>query len=401
MRHVSRAALTVTGHDCKRFNKPPVVMHVAPGYWAGDPRLFHLECWTLERAGYHVELVAHAAPEEECQYGLNFYSLGSLRQPSWKWRILARLRRSYRAYLLAKKSEAAIFHIHSPEFIVLGSRLARRMGRKVIFDCREDFEGYVLQRNGIPAFLRKSMAVLVRKQLEWASSRYDAVVVADRGTGRRFEGRARRLVILHNFPRLELFPYEVIPDEQKSFDVVYHGSIPKSHLETLLGIDEALLQLGLAVRWRLINKGAPHIEWFLSELRRRDALARFTVDGRVPHEQIAGEIRKARIGIIPLADLPKFRNNIPRKLFEFMALGMPVVMSDLPPSRAFVRDGRTALLVPPNDCRAYADAIRQLLNDSPLRYKMGAEARKLVEMEFNWQKESEKLLGLYADLTAD
>jgi glycosyltransferase involved in cell wall biosynthesis len=118
----------------------------------------------------------------------------------------------------------------------------------------------------------------------------------------------------------------------------------------------------------------------------------------MPHTQVAAEVSKARIGIIPLPDLPKFRNNIPRKLFEFMALGIPTVLSDLPPSRPFVSDGSCAFMVPPNDYRAYAEAIIRLLRDPQLQVKMGAEGRKRIEKQFNWEREFPKLLALYEDL---
>ena len=114
--------------------------------------------------------------------------------------------------------------------------------------------------------------------------------------------------------------------------------------------------------------------------------------------QVAGEVLKARIGIIPLPNLPKFQHNIPQKLFEFMALRMPVVLSDLPPSRPFVGDGACACMVRPDDPAAYADAIIQLLDNPALCQQMGAEARRRVEQVYNWERESSRLLDLYAEL---
>ena len=49
----------------------------------------------------------------------------------------------------------------------------------------------------------------------------------------------------------------------------------------------------------------------------------------MPHNEVFSEVQRARIGIIPLPALPKYLNNIPQKLFEYMALELPVVLSDL------------------------------------------------------------------------
>jgi glycosyltransferase involved in cell wall biosynthesis len=138
--------------------------------------------------------------------------------------------------------------------------------------------------------------------------------------------------------------------------------------------------------------------WLTDELDRRGVRDRFSISGLVPHDQIAREVIKAKIGIIPLPRLPKFERNIPQKLFEFMALQMPVVLSDLPPSRPFVGDSACAITVPPDDYRAYADAIIRLLGDPALRQRMGAEGRKRVEQVLNWEHESRKLIDLYREL---
>jgi glycosyltransferase involved in cell wall biosynthesis len=81
-----------------------------------------------------------------------------------------------------------------------------------------------------------------------------------------------------------------------------------------------------------------------------------------------------------------------------MALQLPVVLSDLPPSRPFVGDGGCALSVPPDDHRAYADAIIRLIEDPGLRLRMGAEGRRRVEQVNNWEHESRKLIELYREL---
>ncbi len=142
----------------------------------------------------------------------------------------------------------------------------------------------------------------------------------------------------------------------------------------------------------------PEMKWLTQELTRRGITERFHLKDFIPHREVAGELSKAKVGIIPLPNLPKFQNNIPQKLFEFMALGIPVVLSDLPPSRPFVGDGRSAIMVAPGDHGAYADALIRLLKSPRLRDEMGREGRKRVMEEYNWEKESQKLLSLYREL---
>jgi len=379
-------------------NSLPVVIHLAPGFQGADARLFHQECYALKKAGYRVELVAHPKAEDNFQSTLDFYSLGSLEYSSWGWRVMERLRRSRRAYLVARQSKASIFHIHSPEFITWGIRLKRELRGKVIFDFREDYEAYARARPGTPAFLRNPLAYFVKTQVERAARNCDALICADQGTANLLKGSAKRTLVLHNFPRLDLFPYREQREEEKCFDIVHHGSMLKVQMELCLGIDDALIQQGTQVRWRLISKGGPDMDWLRAELVRRGTLERFTIDSMIPHERISDEVRKARIGISLFTSLHKFQNIIPRKIFEFMALGMPVVLADLVPTRRFVRNGENGFAVPPDDCKAFAEAITRLLKDPGLRQRMGTAGRRLVEQEYNWDTESQKLLDLYSEL---
>jgi glycosyltransferase involved in cell wall biosynthesis len=378
------------------FDNQPVVMHIAPGYRAVDPRLYYLECDALVKAGCTIELVAHASSPVDVNPQVTLHSLGEHRS-MLAWRLVDRFQRDRKAYEMALRSQAALFHYHGLEFTLWGRRLRRVSGRPVIFDCREDYEGYARQRRGIPEMLRPFLARLVRAQLRFAARNSDATVVADQGTADLLSPYARRLVVLHNFPRVELFDNRPPASADKPYDIVLHGSLPKYHLEVCLAIDAALIERGYSAHWLLIGK-IPEMNWLTLELARRGSTERFHLKDFIPHREVASELSKAKTGIIPLPNLPKFQNNIPQKLFEFMALGIPVVLSDLPPSRPFVADGRSAIMVAPEDHGAYADAFIRLLTSPRLREEMGREGRKRVMEEYNWEKESQKLLNLYREL---
>jgi glycosyltransferase involved in cell wall biosynthesis len=351
----------------------------------------------LARAGYSVELIAHSLGSQEWDPEVKLHSLGDYNS-SVAWSITQRIVRCRRAYSLARQSNAAIFHYYSPEFIPWAKRLHESTRRPVIFDCMEDFEAYCYQRVGIPNHLRGVIAHGVRRLLRIAAQSCDAIVVADEATARVFKPYGRNILVLHNFPKLSLFPREFFTGSRDiSYDIVYHGSLPKYHLEACLAIDQALIERGREVRWRLLGN-IPAMDWFLQELRDRGIAHRFHVTGLIPHDHIAQEIRKAKLGLIPLPNFPKFQSNIPQKLFEFMALGMPVVLSDLPPSRPFVGDGVCATMVPPDNYAAYANAIITLLDDANLRQKMGAEGRRRVQEGYNWEHESQKLIALYREI---
>ncbi len=83
-----------------------------------------------------------------------------------------------------------------------------------------------------------------------------------------------------------------------------------------------------------------------------------------------------------IAVLPSRREGLPKSLLEAAACGRPIVATDVPGCRQIARQGVNALLVPPDDPVALADALERLAGDAELRRRYGAASRKLVEQGF-------------------
>ncbi len=91
-------------------------------------------------------------------------------------------------------------------------------------------------------------------------------------------------------------------------------------------------------------------------------------------------------GLLAAADLfvlPSLEEGMSLSLLEAMAAAVPAVASDIPGNRELVCDGEHALLVPPGDPRALADAVLRLLGDRPLGARLAAGARARAERELS------------------
>ena len=95
-------------------------------------------------------------------------------------------------------------------------------------------------------------------------------------------------------------------------------------------------------------------------------------------DQLPGLIASADIALNPRTNCP----GIPQKLLNYMACGAAVV--SFAGSAKHLRNGETALVAADNDVDAFSKAIGRLLDDEPLRLRLGAAAQLYAREHFSW-----------------
>lgn len=104
----------------------------------------------------------------------------------------------------------------------------------------------------------------------------------------------------------------------------------------------------------------------------------------MPYQRFVG----ARTGKASIAEFMS-----PMKLFEYMAAGKAIVSSDLPVLREVLSHGHNALLVPPDDLKAWEEALRELGANSGLRAQLGEAARGDFLGSYTWDARCRAVLG--------
>ncbi len=89
--------------------------------------------------------------------------------------------------------------------------------------------------------------------------------------------------------------------------------------------------------------------------------------------------------------LPSHDEGLPLVILEALGLGLPVVTTPVGAIPEVLREGETALLVPPGDATALAAALARLVGDEGLRERLGAAGRALYEREFTLARFSARM----------
>jgi len=119
-----------------------------------------------------------------------------------------------------------------------------------------------------------------------------------------------------------------------------------------------------------------------------------------PNITLLGQVEDVRTvwAKVHIAALPSLREGLPLSLLEAAACGRPIVATDVPGCREIARPGINALLVPPQDPVALADAIERLAADAGVRRRFAVAGRTLVESEFSQKRVGREIVDLYKRL---
>jgi glycosyltransferase involved in cell wall biosynthesis len=116
--------------------------------------------------------------------------------------------------------------------------------------------------------------------------------------------------------------------------------------------------------------------------------------GQVPHRAVPSFLTLAEFSVDPVRDDDVGRARSPLKVFESMALGVPVITGDVGDRAALLDDGRAGVLVAPGDAAALAEALAWLLADEPRRRSL-AEACRAHVRRYAWEELAARWEAIY------
>ncbi len=136
----------------------------------------------------------------------------------------------------------------------------------------------------------------------------------------------------------------------------------------------------------------------IAELRARAGNAGAIIDftGHIPHGRVAAELAQACIAVLPNRADPDSAFTSPIKLFEYMAAGCALVVSDLPSVRE-VLEQDDAVWIAPGDAAGLARAIRALADDPERARRLGARVREKAR-GYTWAARGERLARIVRPL---
>jgi glycosyltransferase involved in cell wall biosynthesis len=274
-----------------------------------------------------------------------------------------------------------IHHLHAP-FANDGAKVARLAAR---------FAGvtYSLTARAKELFHEAVKTDDLRRKLQDADG---IITISDfhldwlRKTFGPVAARAQRI---YNGLDLEEFRYHS-PEDRPPVILAVGRLVEKKGFDDLIEACALLAERGCSFHCRIIGTGTLKAE-LEDQIERHDLRRQVVLVGMLPQGAVIKEMHNAAVLAAPcVISKDGDRDGLPNVIQEALALGTPVVSTDVTGIPDVLRDGETGLMVPQHDPRALADALARLLENPGLRVRLATKGRQLMEAEFDIRRNSER-----------
>lgn len=205
---------------------------------------------------------------------------------------------------------------------------------------------------------------------------------------------AARVQRIYNGLDLQEFPYRS-PADRPPVIVAIGRLVEKKGFDDLVEACALLADRGRTFTCRIHGNGLlrPALE---AQIERLGLTNRVELVGPRPQGEIIQAIQGAAVVAVPcVVGKDGDRDGLPNVIQEALALGTPVISTDVTGIPEVVRDGETGLQVPQHDPVALANALERLLADSALRVRLATGARRLMEAEFDIRRNTERRRAIF------
>lgn len=299
-----------------------------------------------------------------------------------------------------------LIYVHNmPDVLVASALIPKALGAKVILDQHDPMPELAMT---IFNLKEHSFGVWVIRKLEkWSFACAHLIITVNAACKRIFAARSCRpekIGVVMNSPDEDIFlrrsprSYATsVGPPRKPFVIMYHGSLVERN-----GLDVAVDALAVirnripGAELRVYGRSTPFLEQVLAKARNMGLEQCIRYLGSKRLEELVSEIEACDVGVIPNHRNAFTDINTPTRIFEYLALGKPVIAPRTPGIQDYF-DADSLLFFEAGDCMELAERIGYVYSNSREAVEI-AERGQQIYLAHTWQEERETLVNLVSGL---
>ena len=365
------------------------VLHVSTAHQPQDPRVVFKQCQTLSE--HYDVFCAIPRSNPAIAPAIHFISLPYFRRVIWRTLLTCPLILLKCLWLRPK-----VVHVYVPEFLPF-AYIFQFFGAEIIYEVQENLHKKMHLKTINNGFLLTRAFYLFDR----LARRHFYLIFTEHSYLTTYPLLTKPCVVIYNYPLLSFVepfrkPYQ--PNVHRpSFFYVGWLSFERA-FDTLVC---ALVQLKafyptftihLFGRQLFSEDDLTKLPGF-GTIRKNLSFYGYT-DQRVAFPYANG----ATAGLALLKPVGDYEDSYPTKLFDYMALGLPVITSNFPLYRAVVEQHNCGFCVSPYEPAQVTEKLVYLIENVDEARSMGQRGRQAVEQFYNWTSEASKLINFYEQI---
>jgi glycosyltransferase involved in cell wall biosynthesis len=366
------------------FKRELSICHLSSVHVRSDVRVFYKQCKSLVDAGYKVHLVVCDGKRHERKDGVIIHDAGA--PQNRKQRMLFS---PFKVFRRAWYINADAYQIHDPELLPLAILFKLFTRKPIIYDIHESYPEMFLHKEYLSKLWGRLISLGMRLLESVSVKLLDHAIAATE----HIAGQFKDVRVVHNYPILaEWLNIQDSGQRYKQRKICYVGSITRERgiAQIIKAIEHVDCELHLA--------GSYEPPEFREELIAMPGFAKVVEYGYVNREQAAKIFANSALGVVLFDKTPNHLHSLSTKMFEYMAAGLPIMVSDLPSNVKLLDTTAAGIYIDPDSVEQIAQNLERLLSDPQKLSQWGANGRKAVVSDYSWENEKDKYLGLYSEL---
>lgn len=300
-----------------------------------------------------------------------------------------------------------VVHVHNmPDFLVFSAGLAKLLGSRVVLDLHDPTPEVFITVYGLSP---DNWLVRLLRIVEWLSISFaDLVLTPNISFQNLFVSRScpsNKIAIVMNSPLEEVFPLTEPAGKSASdgfagfeFVLMFHGTLVERHgLHTAIEAVGRLRERIPGLRFHIYGEETAYLrEQVLPLIAKLGLEDRIQYFGEQPQEIIAEAVAACDLGLVPNLLTVFTEINLPTRIFEYLALGKPVIVPETQGIRDYF-DTDNMLFFRGGDVESLAMQIRWVFEHPRQTQAIVRDGQKVYARHL-WKEEERRLLGLVAGL---
>jgi len=279
--------------------------------------------------------------------------------------------------------------VHDLEVLRAGVLAKRRLGVPLVYHAHEDWPAMVSERSRLEA---KIFSFLEKRYCR----RVDNVLVPSEGIGRKYREWGLKVTVQYASKSLADLP-DITPDKRMKLRARYGfigsdlvvglaGSLGRA--EAFNNILAAMKELPPAVKLLVVGGLEEKVKAAEKSAASKGLTERVRFTGLLDAVPYMAHVGALDVGLaLFIGGTLNVIQVAPIKLFDYMAMGVPVVVSDLPAMRKIVEECGCGVTANSEDPRSIASAIKTFLEHPDQRAQASRMARLAFESKFSWERQ--------------